>query len=255
MQRKPPRDPDTFRSYSREVFLRNVAAYRARHVIPSAFGWKVDGIDRDDRYDWANRTLFPFTPDQAVAAMQEAGQDGFKWLPGNCIAFRNGTVIDAPGQPAQNIYRALEMTEGTDVPAFVPGAQHERAAARDTDALIARVNDEVIGTRYWQRATELGRKAQVRLSDGAGSDAVYHLDPGAAAPWQRIAGADLDDTRPYTWLHADTLARLLDSDLLMSSSYGLWVSTDNWLTHAFHHPKYYVRHQSRITGQSGQAAA
>ena len=245
MQRKPVEDAEQLKTYSRRVFQRNIDRYGARYVVPSAFGVRIDGGERADRFGWANRTLFPFTPDEAASYMRQTNQDGFKFRPGDGVRLRRGAVEPDVGPSEIRIYADMEISEETEVPAFVPGEQGERAAERDLDALMARAGAEVIGTRYWLRGTETGRRAQVRLSNGPGDSASYLFDPAGPDPWQRLDGDDLDEMLPYSWLHSDTLARLLDGDLLMSSSFGLWVSTDNWLTHVFHHPKYYVRNLTR----------
>jgi L-ascorbate metabolism protein UlaG (beta-lactamase superfamily) len=241
LRRKPPKDIDALKAYSRQVFQRNLDSFKARFVAPSAFGWRVDGEDRFDRFDWANRCLFPFTPDEALVYMQETGQPNFALSPGDRLVLRRGSIVPDCKPRVGRIFEDLELTDKVDVPPFVPGDQMEIAKDRDLDGLMATMSEEIIGTRYWLRATEIGRQAQIKLSNGPSDSAVYTYHPYRRDVWQRQQTDELNEDLPYTWLHSGTLQSLLDSELLMSSSFGLWVSTDNLLTQVFHHPKYYLR--------------
>ncbi|MGW2620584.1 MBL fold metallo-hydrolase [Streptomyces sp. NPDC001500] len=253
-ERRPLTDPDAVRARAVAAFDRYVDAIPAVLTVPSSFGWRVSG-DGDRDYDWCNRTIFPFTPVQALRRLDELGRDGLLWGPGQVIEVKDGkaALADGPVAPGaydfDEVYAAVTLDPDTPVPAFDAGVDRYGRQTRDAEDLLRELLDRLVATDYWYRALDHGAgRHVVSLYEDDGGETSFLLDPVAGRVVRLGPGparGHLAGGEGWTEIAAATLEALLDADLLFGSSFGLWASDGVLLSAVFHHPSFYTRHMER----------
>lgn len=260
-ERRPLGDPAAVRARAVASFDRYTATVGAALTVPSSFGWKVSG-DGEQDYSWCNRTIFPFTPWQALERLREQGRAGLLWGPGQVLEVGGGRAVLRNGPHAPNgydfeaLYREVTLEPGTAVPPFDPRADRYGRQSRSAAALLREVADRLVGTDVWYRALGSGATHTVSLYDDDGTTSCYLLDPAAGRVVPLGPGparAHLAQDTGYTEIASSTLQALLDAELLVGSSYGLWASNSNLLSAVFHHPAHYTRHVDRALAGTGTA--
>ena len=258
-ERRPLGDPAAVRARAVANFDRYAATVDAALTVPSSFGWKVSG-DGEQDYSWCNRTIFPFTPWQALGRLRELGRPGLLWGPGQVLEVSEGQARlrngpHAPdGYDFEALYREVTLEPGTAVPPFRPQADRYGRQSRSAPALLREVTDRLVGTDFWYRALDSGATHTVSLYDDDTTTTCYLLDPAAGRVVRLGPGparAHLTQDTGYTEIASSTLQALLDADLLLGSSYGLWASNSNLLSAVFHHPAHYTRHVDRALAATG----
>jgi hypothetical protein len=258
-RRAPIQNPDLFIERARSNYHKHLSAYSPRLVVPSSFGWRVNCNQGSCDFDWVNRVLFPFTPDQAYSFARARGYDATLLFPGSSIELSGGAsridYEDISGSicSIEDFYAPLRFDPNGEIPSFSPGTYGEHRCTRDRAELVEELMRECIGTYYWARSIELGSDLQVRLTDGEGNDETFIIDFANCGRIRR--NSDIDSRGLYTWLHPGTLEQLLSSQILIGNSYGLWASNDNLLTQVFHHPKFFVRHVERHSERGAARSA
>jgi L-ascorbate metabolism protein UlaG (beta-lactamase superfamily) len=243
MLRRAEAGYDAFVERAVATFDQHVDIVAPQVTVAGAFGWKVAAGPDEEDFDWVNHLLFPFTPVQAYRRLRARGREALLLGPADRVRLARGDVAaegpwtrDQAGLEAH--YEAVALRGDTAVPAFAPRPRPGSRRGSSQRDLLASLLDALVGTDYWYRALAQQRASLVRLSGD--SDTTYRLAPWQPAPFEPVA-EDLD-ALPFTWLHEDTLRQLLDAELLLESSYGLWAGSDDLLSAAFHHPRYYVRY-------------
>ncbi|MFD9794362.1 MBL fold metallo-hydrolase [Streptomyces sp. NPDC059070] len=252
-ERRPLGDHAAVRARAVANFDRYVHALGARVTVPSSFGWKVSGEGERD-YGWCNRTIFPFTPWEALARLRELGREGLLWGPGQVIEVADGKVEQYNGPHAPDgydfeaVYAEVTLDPAAEVPPFDPAHDQAGRQTRSSQRLLTEVMDLLVGSDFWYRALDSGATHTFSLHDDGGSTHSYllepvsgrisHLGPGPARD-------HLSQDNGYTEIAASTLQALLDSELLFGSSYGLWASNSGLLSAVFHHPAFYTRRVDR----------
>jgi L-ascorbate metabolism protein UlaG (beta-lactamase superfamily) len=270
-ERRPLSDPDAVKARARANFERYATTLNAALTIPSSFGWKVSGQAGGEDYDWCNRTIFPFTPYEALQHLGSLGRPGALWGPGQVLDVCDGKTAlhPAPWAPGGYDFKALSadvtMDPDATVPAFAPERDRFGRQSRGNRQLIGELMDLLVGTDFWYRALDSGATHTLSLyGDDDQVTTSYLLEPVTGrvvplgtGPARRHTAADAG----YTEIAAATLQALLDADLLFGSSYALWASNSNLLSAVFHHPAYYTRHVERTltttnaTGSGGGSGA
>lgn len=252
-ERRPLVEPEAVRARAVANFDRYVETLGAAVTVPSSFGWKVSGEGEQD-YGWCNRTIFPFTPWEALGRLRELGREGLLWGPGQVLEvaggkaeLRNGPQV-TQGYDFEAVYAEVALDPDAEVPAFDPERDRVGRQTRGSHRLLTEMMELVVGTDFWYRALDSGATHTISLRDDNGSTHTYllepvsgrisHLGPGPARD-------HLSQDNGYTEIAASTLQALLDSELLFGSSYGLWASNSNLLSAVFHHPAYYTRQVDR----------
>ncbi|MET9904243.1 MBL fold metallo-hydrolase [Streptomyces sp. NPDC006446] len=253
-ERRPPADPDAVRARARANFDRYVEAIPAAVTVPSSFGWRVSGDGVRD-YSWCNRTMFPFTPVQALRRLDELGRDGLLWGPGQVLEVAGGkaALTDGPVAPAaydfEQLYAGVTLDPATPVPPFDAAADRHGHQSRTCESLLRELLDRLVATDYWYRALDDGAGRHViSLYEDDGTETAFLLDPVADRVTRLGEGparAHLAGGEGWTETAASTLEALLDADLLFGSSFGLWASDGVLLSAVFHHPSFYTRHVDR----------
>jgi hypothetical protein len=248
-ERRQIADAEALRETAGANFERYARALHARVTVPSSFGWRVQA-DSDSDYSWCNATLFPFHPAQAVARLDQLGMSGLVWGPGQVMTVAGGTATLSDGpwlaKPHDfgQIYGAVSFDPAMTVPPFDPATDRIGLQRDPSGVLAERLVQELIGTDYWYRSLETGASHLLRVFADDGTQRSYVIDPGRgwALPGPRH---DTDATHSFTDIAGATLQSLLDAELLIGSSYGLWSSNGHLLSAVFHQPQYYVRHVER----------
>ncbi|MFB6842525.1 MBL fold metallo-hydrolase [Streptomyces sp. NPDC056361] len=262
-ERRALTDPDAVRARAVANFDRYVGTLPATVTVPSSFGWRVSG-DGERDYSWCNRTMFPFTPTEALARLDELGRDGLLWGPGQVIEVADGKAVltDGPVAPGaydfDEVYAEVRLEPGTPVPPFDASLDRYGSQTRPAEELLREVLDRLVATDYWYRALDDGAGRHVvslyedgagdAAEDGAGGETAFLLDPvagrvtrlGPGPARSHVAGGE-----GWTEIAASTLEAMLGADLLFGSSFGLWASDGVLLSAVFHHPSFYTRHVDR----------
>ncbi|MFI1681816.1 MBL fold metallo-hydrolase [Streptomyces sp. NPDC020607] len=255
-ERRPLIDPQGVKARARANFDHYVTTLNARLTIPSSFGWKVSGEGAED-YDWCNRTIFPFTPFEALQRLRELDRRGALWGPGQVLEIQEGTTVlhHAPSAPDGYDFESLfaEVTMDPDfvVPAFDPERDCWGRQTRDNERLIGELMELLVGTDFWYRALDSGASHTLSLHGDDGVTSAYLLEPVSGRVVHIGTGAARKHTAEdsgYTEIAAGTLQSLLDGELLFGSSYVLWASNSNLLSAVFHHPVYYTRYVEQVLG-------
>jgi L-ascorbate metabolism protein UlaG (beta-lactamase superfamily) len=248
-ERRQVTRPGEVQQRARANFARYVTTINPDVVVPSSFGWRVAGEGSGD-FLWANRTIFPFTPVEALSFLGETGRAGRLCGPGERVLIERGAVEVEAGQHVaapydfETTYAEVTLDPTVPVPAFDPASDRWGEQRESAESMVNRLLDAVVGTDYWYRAVESGDTHIIEIS-GDDGDSGFALDlTSQRAPRVSTGQRDLD--HGYTHIAGSTLQVLLDADLLFGSSYGLWVSTENLLSAAFHQPRYYVRHVEKV---------
>ncbi|MFJ4771076.1 MBL fold metallo-hydrolase [Streptomyces uncialis] len=257
-ERRPLTDPDAVKARARANFDHYVTTLDAALTVPSSFGWKVSGEGAED-YAWCNRTIFPFTPWEAIQRLRELDRRGALWGPGQVLELSEGeiTLHHAPSAPAGYDFESLfaEVTLDPDfvVPAFAPERDRWGRQTRDNEQLIGELMKLLVGTDFWYRVLDSGASHTLSLHTDGGETSSYLLEPVSGRSVRLGSGPAREHTAQdaaYTDIAASTLQSLLDGELLYGSSYGLWASNSNLLSAVFHHPAYYTRHVEQALGVS-----
>lgn len=266
-ERRPLTDPEAVRARAVGNFERYVTTLNATLTVPSSFGWKVsgDGADGTGDYAWCNRTIFPFTPWEALGKLRELGRDGLLWGPGQVLEVSGGKaeLHNGPQVPGgydfEAVYAEVTLDPAAVVPPFDPEQDRFGVQTRPGEELLAELMERVVGTDFWYRAVDSGATHTLSLHDsrtGGGTEA-YLLEPvsGRVVPLgPGAARQHLTQDNGFTEIAASTLQAMLDSELLFGSSYGLWASNSNLLSAVFHHPSYYARQVDRTLGRPADPA-
>jgi L-ascorbate metabolism protein UlaG (beta-lactamase superfamily) len=220
-------------------FDRWVDAVGAKLTIPSSFGWRVHGDAA-----WANKSIFPFTPWQALQHLRSTGREGALWGPGGTLDLAGGDLRLDPGDyDFQAVSAEVTLDPGAGVPAFDPERDQVGRQREPTGRLVQRLMDELVGTDFWYREIEGGADQSITVYEQDGKARGFVLDFAGervrALPSEAEAGAG------HTSIAGATLQAMFDSELLMGSSYGLWTSNNAMLSAVFHNPLFYVRHVDR----------
>ena len=256
-ERRPVTDPDAVRGRALANFDRYVAALDARLTVPSSFGWKISGDGATD-YSWCNRTTFPLTPYEALGRLRELGRDGLLWGPGQVLEVDGGKaeLINGPhvpdGYDFEAVYAEVTLDAATPVPQFAPERDRFGRQTRGRQELLRALMDGLVGTDFWYRAIDSGASHTISLYDDDGTTWAYLLEPVTGrivTLGEGPARRHLTQDTGYTEIAAATLQALLDSDLLIGSSYGLWTSNSDLLSAVFHQPVYYTRHVDQALGR------
>ncbi|MGW4843168.1 MBL fold metallo-hydrolase [Nocardia brasiliensis] len=245
-ERRPVPDILDFQERSHTAFERYVDLIDARTTVPSSFGWRVRAEDETNSFDWVNQKIFPFTPAQALAMLDGTGRTAFWCGPGDVILIEPGSpavLLAVPQRDIEETYQALTFDGSSTVPPF--DAQRDTIGRQTcrTAELLDRFLAALVGSEAWYQTVQTGRQHIVELSDDLGSH-VYVLDLVRQTVVEAATRANFD-AAPYTAMSAPTLQALLDAELLIGSSYGLWVSNDSLLSAVFHQPRFYVSHVER----------
>ncbi|MFC8275547.1 MBL fold metallo-hydrolase [Streptomyces sp. NPDC057271] len=253
-ERRPLSDPEGVRARAVANFDRYVDSLPAALTVPSSFGWRVSG-DTDRDYDWCNRTLFPFTPVEALARLAERGRAGLLWGPGQVLEVGGGKagLVDGPVAPDaydfDEVYAAVRLDPETPVPAFDASLDRYGRQTRSAEELLRELLDLLVATDYWYRALDDGAgRHVVSLYEDGGDETSYLLDPVAGRVTKLGVGparAHVTHAEGWTEMAASTLEAMLGADLLFGSSFGLWASDGVLLSAVFHHPSYYTHHVER----------
>ncbi|TNY36118.1 MBL fold metallo-hydrolase [Thermomonospora catenispora] len=260
-ERRRPTEPEAVRARAEAAFDRYVTTLSATVTVPSSFGWRVSGEgDRD--YSWCNRTIFPFSPVEALGRLGELGRDGLLWGPGQVIEVTGGkaALTDGPVAPDaydfERVYAEVSFDPATPVPPFRPAVDRYGRQTRPAEDLLGELLDRLVATDYWYRALDDGAGRHViSLHEDDGEETSFLLDPvagrvarlGPGPAREHVGGGE-----GWTEVAASTLEALLNGDLLFGSSYSLWVSDGVLLSAVFHHPSYYVRHVERALAAGGE---
>ncbi|MFJ5265769.1 MBL fold metallo-hydrolase [Streptomyces sp. NPDC088387] len=253
-ERRSVSDPDAARARAIANFDRYVSTLPATVTVPSSFGWRISG-DTGRDYDWCNRTIFPFTPVQAMARLDELGRDGLLWGPGQVIDITGGkaTLVDGPvapdGYDFDALYAEVTLDPTTPVPPFDASLDRYGHQSRPAPDLLRDLLDRLVATDYWYRALDNGSGRHViSLYEDDGSESSYLLDLVADRVTRLGDGparGHLAGGEGWTEIAAATLEAMLHADLLFGSSFGLWASDGVLLSAVFHHPAFYTRHVER----------
>ncbi|MFH0246490.1 MBL fold metallo-hydrolase [Streptomyces sp. HK10] len=253
-ERRPLTDPDAVRARAVANFDRYVEAIPAAVTVPSSFGWRISG-DGERDYDWCNRTIFPFTPTQALRRLDELGRDGLLWGPGQVIEVTDGKAVpaDGPVPPGgydfDEVYSRVTLDPDVTVPPFDASLDRYGRQTRACEDLLRELLDRLVATDYWYRALDNGAgRHVVSLYEDDGGETSFLLDPVAGRVTRLGPGparSHLAGGEGWTEMAAGTLEALLDADLLFGSSFGLWASDGVLLSAVFHHPSFYTRHVER----------
>jgi glyoxylase-like metal-dependent hydrolase (beta-lactamase superfamily II) len=253
-ERRPLTDPDAARARAVANFDRYIEAIPAALTVPSSFGWRVSG-DGERDYSWCNRTMFPFTPTEALRRLDELGRDGLLWGPGQVIEVADGKAVPADGPVApgaydfDQVYSEVTLDPGTAVPPFDAALDRYGRQTRACEDMLRELLDRLVATDYWYRALDDGAGRHViSLYEDDGGETAFLLDPvagrvtrlGSGPARSHVAGGE-----GWTETAASTLEAMLDADLLFGSSFGLWASDGVLLSAVFHHPSFYTRHVDR----------
>lgn len=259
-ERRPLNDPEAPLARARTNFDRYTDVLSATTTVPSSFGWKVSG-DGELDYAWCNRTIFPFSPTDALRRLRERGRDGLLWGPGQVIEVSDGKavltddgLIPADGYDFDSVYAEVAFDPRAHVPAFDPAADRYGRQTRGCEELLGELLDRLVATDFWYRALDSGTAQHViSLHEDGGTQTAFLLDPVAGRIVRLGKGAareHLFGGESWTEIAASTLQALLEAHLLYGSSYGLWASNSNLLSAVFHHPSYYTRHVERELQES-----
>ncbi|MFF0792393.1 MBL fold metallo-hydrolase [Streptomyces spiralis] len=254
-ERRPLTDPEAVRARAVATFDRYLEAIPAAVTVPSSFGWRISG-DGERDYDWCNRTIFPFTPVQALRRLDELGRDGLLWGPGQVIEVKDGkaALADGPVAPGgydfEEVYAPVTLDAHTPVPPFDASLDRYGRQTRDGEDMLRELLDRLVATDYWYRALDHGAGRHVlSLYEDDGSETSFLLDPVAGRVTRLGAGparGHLAGGEGWTEIAACTLQAMLEADLLFASSFGLWASDGVLLSAVFHHPSFYTRHVERV---------
>jgi L-ascorbate metabolism protein UlaG (beta-lactamase superfamily) len=253
-ERRPLTDPEAARARAVANFDRYVAAIPAALTVPASFGWRVSGEGASD-YSWCNRTIFPFTPADALRRLGQLGRDGLLWGPGQVMEVADGkaALVDGPvgpdGYDFDRVYAEVAFDASTPVPPFEPAVDRYGRQARSCEDLLGEVLARLVATDFWYQALDGGAARHViSLYEDDGEETAFLLDPvagrltriGPGAARSHLAGRE-----GWTEIAASTLEALLAGELLFGSSFGLWASDSTLLSAVFHHPSFYTRHVDR----------
>lgn len=259
-ERRPLTDPEAVRARAVATFDRYVEAIPAAVTVPSSFGWRVGG-DGERDYSWCNRTMFPFTPVQALRRLEQLGRDGLLWGPGQVIEVADGKAVRAEGPVGSagydfdQVYSEVTLDPDTPVPPFDAARDRYGRQTRACEDLLRELLDRLVATDYWYRALDDGAgRHVVSLQEDGGDQTSFLLDPvadrvtrlGPGPARSHLAGGE-----GWTEMAASTLEAMLSAELLFGSSFGLWVSDGVLLSAVFHHPAFYTRHVDRALREAG----
>ncbi|NLU70758.1 MBL fold metallo-hydrolase [Streptomyces sp. HNM0574] len=238
------------RSNSIAVFDRYVSTMDARVTVPFACGWRVSSEDAP--LDWCNRTMYPFTPVQAVERLRLTGRRG-ELLPPATVLRLDGKDVEVSTVPGVEVpedpvtaYRRIELDPGTEIPPFDPATDRCGTQREPSARLAGQLMDGLVGSDVWCQALETGRRYGLHVTDDAGGTESFVLEPASGrVETQQVAPEDRATGR-YTEIAGSTLQALLDGDLLYGSSWGLWTSNVAILPAVFHHPRFNARHLDTV---------
>ncbi|MEU6406760.1 MBL fold metallo-hydrolase [Streptomyces sp. NPDC046985] len=261
-ERRPLSDADAVRARAVATFDRYVASIPATVTVPSSFGWRISGDGARD-YSWCNKTMFPFTPVQALRRLEELGRDGLLWGPGQTMEAAHGkaALTDGPVPPGaydfDEVYSEITLDPAAPVPPFDASLDRYGRQTRAAQDMLRELLDRLVATDYWYRALDDGAgRHVVSLHEDDGAETAFLLDPVAdrvTALGPGPARSHVTGAEGWTETAASTLEALLGADLLIGSSYGLWVSDGVLLSAVFHHPSFYTRHVERALREASQA--
>lgn len=237
--RKHDKNYEKYVSISEENFLNYIKVLKPKYIIPSALGWKID-CQEEDNLSWANNLLFPMTINDTMNL--NCDKKIIFMGPGDEMQLKSGDI-----NLFKSKYRSEEIAKfsetvsfkaNTNIPPFKPFSQ--KKIERRNNELLNNLMEEAIGTGYWNRALEQNREFVVRLTNEDADDTF--LINLAQNKIQKINEEKMESIGAFTWLHSNTVNDLLNAELLIENSYGLWVSNDMLLSSVFHKPKYYINH-------------
>lgn len=261
-ERRPLTDADTIRAHAVANFDRYLASIPATVTVPSSFGWRISGEDGHD-YAWCNKTMFPFTPAQALRRLGELDRDGLLWGPGQVLEVAHGKAVPADGPVApgaydfDEVYAEITLDPATPVPPFDASRDRYGHQTRDAGDMLRELLERLVATDYWYRALDDGAgRHVVSLYEDDGTETSFLLDPvadrvtrlGPGPARSHVTGAE-----GWTEMAASTLEAMLGADLLFGSSFALWASNGVLLSAVFHHPSFYTRHVERALREANGA--
>ncbi|WP_330242561.1 MBL fold metallo-hydrolase [Streptomyces sp. NBC_00525] len=261
-ERRPLTDADAIRDRAVANFDRYLASIPATVTVPSSFGWRISGEDGHD-YAWCNRTMFPFTPAQALDRLAELGRDGLLWGPGQVMEVAHGKAALTDGPMAPNaydfdeVYAGITLDPATPVPPFDASRDRYGRQTRDAEDMLRELLERLVATDYWYRALDDGAgRHVVSLYEDEGTETSFLLDPVADRVTRLGPGpahGHATGAEGWTEMAASTLEAMLGADLLFGSSYALWASNGVLLSAVFHHPSFYTRHVERALREANEA--
>jgi L-ascorbate metabolism protein UlaG (beta-lactamase superfamily) len=231
------------------AFDRYVSTMNATVTVPFACAWRVGALDGD--FEWTNRTMYPFTPAQAMDRLRLLGRRGGFLGPGTVVEI-DGTEVEfgtaegvKPDYDLSTVYEQITLDPATPIPAFDPQTERTGVQREPAQRLAQRAMDALVGTDLWGRAVQNGDRYALRIFDDTAGACDFVLDPASGSIRSASTPAlDSGGREPgnYSTITGATMQALFDSTLLYGSAWGLWTGNNPLLSAVFHQPALFQRH-------------
>lgn len=244
LRRTPVINGHEYRREAAHNLRRWTETVQAQTVVPSSFGWCVEDPGADDGRRWLNRVLFPLSPPVAARMLANEGHDARALGPGAVLEVGPGrSEVVAHGftpDELMHLYDCVAFEPDTAVPPFDPKHDTVGVQTRSVEVLVGELVASHRGSEAWAQAAEGALDRTIRVS-GHDDDRIWRINAvtGHAVPVDDHAAA-------WTWIAAPTLEALLDANLSIGSSYGLWVGADRLLSEVFHQLEYVIRGLEKV---------